>query len=95
MKIEKVIYKIKLFDIDLLKDDLLKEISITNSGSYEFIFAMGDTGEFRPELQIRVFNASDLELYRSEINKELSSLNIDKNTGRIEKTTVNFNSIEL
>ncbi len=95
LKIEKVIYKIKLFDIDLLKDDLLKEISITNSGSYEFIFAMGDTGEFRPELQIRVFNASDLELYRSEINKELSSLNIDKNTGRIEKTTVNFNSIEL
>ena len=95
LKIEKDIYKIKLFDIDLFKDDLLKEISITNSGSYEFIFAMGDTGEFRPELQIRVFNASDLEIYRSEINKELNSLNVDKNTGRIEKTTVNFNSIEL
>ena len=95
LKIEKDIYKIKLFDIDILKDDLLKEISITNSGTYEFIFAMGDTGEFRPELQIRVFNVSDLEIYRSEINKELNSLNVDKNTGRIEKTTVNFNSIEL
>jgi hypothetical protein len=56
---------------------------------------MGDTGEFRPELQIRIFNASDLEIYRSEINKELNSMTIDNNTGRIEKTTIDFNSIEL
>ena len=95
LKAEKNIYKIKLFDVDLFKDDLLKEISITNSGSYEFLFAMGDTGEFRPELQIRIFNASDLEIYRSEINKELNSMTIDNNTGRNEKTTIDFNAIEL
>ena len=45
--------------------------------------------------ELGIFNASDLEIYRSEKNNELNSMTIDNNTGRNEKTTIDFNAIEL
>lgn len=88
-------YLVKLFDVDLIMDDEIASIEINQSKEIEFIFSLDETGEFNPELQIRLFDSSNNEVFRSEINSSISSTNIDKNTGFIEITTIDFGLITI
>lgn len=88
-------FTLELWDIDIIKDDLLASQPILKAGHFEFLFEINRSGEFRPELQLRVVNAEGNEVFKSEINNSLSSLAIDKNTGRIEITTIDFGVIQL
>jgi hypothetical protein len=88
-------YTVKLFDVDIIKDDEIASIEINQNKEIEFIFSLDETGEFNPELQIRVFDSNNNEVYRSEINNSISSTNIDKITGFIEVTTIDFGLITI
>lgn len=88
-------YIVKLFDVDIIKDDEIASIEINQNKEIEFIFSLDETGEFNPELQIRVFDSNNNEVYRSEINNSISSTNIDKITGFIEVTTIDFGLITI
>jgi hypothetical protein len=87
--------KVVLFDIDPIKNDIIGEKKINKSSDLEFVFALSETGEFNPELQIKVFDNKDQVIYKSEINNEISGWSRDKVTGMFEKTTIDFNSIEI
>ena len=89
------VLRIELWDLDLLADDKIQTISISKPGLVEFIFSFSETGEFNPELQIRIYNNQEKEIHRTQINKSLNSLKIDKVTGFMEKTTVDFGTIKL
>ena len=88
-------YTLKLFDVDIIKDDEIASIEINQSKDVEFIFSLEEAGEFNPELQLRVFDSKNNEVYRSEINNSISSTNIDKITGFIEVTTIDFGLITI
>ena len=88
-------YVVKLFDVDVIKDDEIAVKEINQSNAIEFIFPLADTGEFKPELQLRIFDAANNEIFRSEINNSISSTNINKNTGFVEVTTIDFGLITL
>jgi hypothetical protein len=88
-------YIVKLFDVDFIKDDEIASIEINQNKEIEFIFSLDETGEFNPELQLRVFDSTNNEVFRSEINSSISSTNIDKNTGFIEVTTIDFGLIRI
>ncbi len=88
-------YVVKLFDVDVMKDDEIASIDINNSKEVEFLFSLDETGEFNPELQLRVFDSNNNEVYRSKINNSISSTNIDKITGFIEVTTIDFGLITI
>ena len=87
--------KIELWDVDLIVDDKIQTKQVNRSGLVEFIFSLSETGEFNPELQIRIFNNQNEEIYRSPIDRSLNSLQIDKITGFMEKTTVDFGTIKI
>ena len=87
--------KIELWDVDLIVDDKIQTKQVNHSGLVEFIFSLSETGEFNPELQIRIFNNQNEEIYRSPIDRSLNSLQIDKVTGFMEKTTVDFGTIKI
>ena len=87
--------KIELWDVDLIVDDKIQTKQVNRSGLVEFIFGLSETGEFNPELQIRIFNNQNEEIYRSPIDRSLNSLQIDKVTGFMEKTTVDFGTIKI
>jgi hypothetical protein len=88
-------HTVKLFDVDIIKDDEIASIEINQSKDVEFIFSLDEAGEFNPELQLRVFDSKNNEVYRSEINNSISSTNIDKITGFIEVTTIDFGLITI
>jgi hypothetical protein len=88
-------YLVKLFDVDVIKDDEIASIEINTSKEIEFIFSLDETGEFNPELQLRVYDAQNNEVFRSEINNSISSTNINKVTGFIEVTTIDFGLITI
>lgn len=88
-------YIVKLFDVDVIKDDEIATLEINKSKEIEFLFALDETGEFNPELQLRVFDSNNNEVHRSEINNSISSTNIDKITGFIEVTTIDFGLITI
>jgi hypothetical protein len=88
-------YIVELYDVDVISDDLLKSAEIDKSGLIEFIFGLGETGEFNPELQLRIFTENRKEIFRTAIDNSLSSLNVDENTGRVEKTTIDFGVITM
>ena len=92
-KINNVI--VELWDVDVLVDDKLDSKTVSHSGPIEFLFSIANTGEFNPELQLRVFSDTQEELYRSNIDTSISMLNIDKATGFMEHTTIEFGTIEL
>jgi hypothetical protein len=54
---------------------------------------MSETGEFNPELQLRIFEEDGKELYRSIVNNEINSIEISSVTGFRENTTVDFGLI--
>ena len=87
--------KIELWDVDLIVDDKIQTKQVNRSGLVEFIFSLSETGEFNPEFQIRIFNNQNEEIYRSPIDRSLNSLQIDKITGFMEKTTVDFGTIKI
>jgi hypothetical protein len=89
------VLRIELWDLDLLADDKIQTITISKPSLVEFIFSFSETGEFNPELQIRICDNQDKEIHRTPINKSLNSLKIDKVTGFMEKTTVDFGTIKL
>ena len=86
---------VELWDVDVLVDDKLQSIEISKTGPIEFIFNTSETGEFNPELQLRIFSEDQTEIYRSAIDKSISDLNIDKATGYNETTTIDFGIIEI
>ena len=88
-------YLIKLFDIDVIKDDEIATIEITQSKEIEFLFSLDETGEFNPELQLRIFDSLFNEVFRSRIDDSISSNNVNKNTGFIEVTTIDFGLITI
>jgi hypothetical protein len=95
LKVEGKKYIVELYDVDVISDDLLKTLTIDKSGPIEFIFSLSETGEFNPELQLRIFTENRKEIFRTAIDNSLSSLNVDKNTDRVEKTTIDFGVITL
>jgi hypothetical protein len=70
-------FLLKLWDIDTIKDDLLGSQPILKAGHFEFLFDINKSGEFRPELQLRVVNAEGNEVFKSHINDSLSSFAVD------------------
>jgi hypothetical protein len=86
---------VELWDVDVLKDDLIDRKEIIKSGHVEFLFNVFDSGEFTPELQIRIALPSGKELYRTAINNQLSVMNVDKATGFREVTTIDFGTITV
>jgi|694.fasta_scaffold112304_3 hypothetical protein len=87
--------RIELWDVDLFVDDRIQYKEITESGEVEFIFSLSETGEFKPELQIRIFTTDGIELFRSNVDSTLNSLSIDKITGFQEVTTIDFGTIKI
>ena len=87
--------KVELWDVDVLVDDKIETKSITESGAIEFLFSTTDTGEFNPELQLRIFDEDGKELYRSPINSSINSVEINNVTGFRENTTVDFGLIDV
>ena len=86
---------VELWDVDVLVDDKIHTKVITDSGPIEFIFSTSDTGEFNPELQLRIFDLQGNQLHRTPINKSLNSMGIDKVTGFKENTTIDFGIIKI
>ena len=58
---------LELWDVDTFKDDLLASQQIPRSGHFEFLFDSNDSGEFRPELQLRVYDICRNELYKTQL----------------------------
>ena len=88
-------YLVKLFDVDVIKDDEIASLEINTSEDIEFLFSLDDTGEFNPELQLRIFDSLFNEVFRSRIDDSISSNNVNKNTGFIEVTTIDFGLITI
>ena len=94
---------VELWDVDVLSDDRIDalEIELDPAKSkvgipIEFVFSTSKTGEFNPELQLRVVDSNTgTELYRTETDKSISLLNIDDATGLREVSTVEFGDINL
>jgi hypothetical protein len=87
--------RVELWDLDVIKDDKIAYKDCIQSGEYDFIFNTSDTGEWQPELQLRIFNESGIEIYRTNINDTISSSKVDEATGFRENTTVDFGLIEI
>ena len=87
------IYLVKLFDVDVIKDDEIGSIEINQSKEIEFFFSLGETGEINPELQIRIYDSKNNEVYRSGENNSISSDN--KIGGFVDHTTIDFGLITI
>jgi len=87
--------RVELWDVDLLKDDKLETKNLTETGQIEFLFTTSETGEFNPELQLRIFEEDGKELYKSIVNNEINSIEINNVTGFRENTTVDLGIIEI
>lgn len=87
--------KVELWDVDVLIDDRLETKNLTETGKIEFLFVTSETGEFNPELQLRIFDEDGKELYRSLVNNDINSIEINNVTGFRENTTVDFGVIEV
>jgi hypothetical protein len=87
-------YFVELYDVDVIKDDLLQTKIVQESGVIEFIFESFESGEMRPELEIRIFDANREEIYRSKINNTLDGDTIEDETG-LYKTTIDFGEITI
>lgn len=85
----------QLWDVDLIKDDLIESKDVSKSGAVEFIFSTTISGESNPELQLRILSMSEDELFRSKISSDIADLNIDKVTGFQEVSTIDFGTIEI
>ena len=86
---------VQLWDVDIIKDDLIESQEVSKSGPIEFIFSTTLSGENNPELQLRVFSSNGEELHRTEASKDIAELNIDKVTGFQEVSTIDFGTIEI
>ena len=86
---------VQLWDVDIIKDDLIESQGVSKSGQIEFIFSTTLSGENNPELQLRLFSMNDEELHRTEAIKDIAELNIDKVTGFQEVSTIDFGTIEI
>lgn len=86
---------VELWDLDVLVDDKIQSKQIFNSGPIEFIFSTADTGEFNPELQLRIFDLEGNELYKTPINTLINSLKVSNVTGFREITNIDFGIIEI
>jgi hypothetical protein len=89
------ILKVELWDEDVLSDDKIQLLTILKSGPVEFLFDLADTGEFNPELHLRIFDEAGNLLLKTAIDDSLNSLKVDKTTGFREKTTIDFGLIEI
>ncbi len=92
---ESMICNVELWDVDLIVDDRIQTKEISVSGSVEFIFSLSETGETKPELQLRIFSADGKELFRTKVDSTLNSNSIDKTTGFREVTTIDFGIIKI
>jgi hypothetical protein len=98
-------YFVRLVEIDPLKNDVIDGKWIENNSfgytseplieKLEFLFPISDTGEFNPELQIVVFSETGERVYESEVNKEISMIQIKSSSTESERTTIQFKSVEL
>ena len=86
---------VQLWDVDIIKDDLIESQEVSMSGPIEFIFSTTLSGENNPELQLRLFSTNGEELHRTESIKYIAELNIDKVTGFQEVSTIDFGTIEI
>ena len=86
---------VQVWDVDIIKDDLIESQEVSKSGPIEFIFSTTLSGENNPELQLRVFSSNGEELHRTEANKDIAELNIDEVTGFQEVSTIDFGTIEI
>jgi hypothetical protein len=89
------IVRVELWDVDVLVDDKIQTKKISDSGIIEFLFGTTETGEFNPELQLRIFDLDGNELHKTPINKSINSMEINKVTGFKENTTIDFGIIEI
>jgi hypothetical protein len=87
-------YYVDLYDVDMIKDDLLQSKIIEKSGLVEFIFDSLDSGEMKPELEIRIFNFDRKEIYRLKIVDTIDGDSIDDTTGRYN-TTIEFGEVTI
>ncbi|MCX6293772.1 MAG: hypothetical protein NT127_05705 [Sphingobacteriales bacterium] len=87
-------FYVELYDVDVIKDDLLQSKTIEKSQAIEFIFESLDSGEMRPELEIRIFDMERKEIYRSKINDTLDGDPINDATG-LYKTTIDFGEVTI
>jgi hypothetical protein len=87
--------RVELWDVDVLVDDKIQTKEISDSGPVEFIFSTSDTGEFNPELQLRVSDIGGNELHRTPVNKTINAIETNKVTGFKETTTIDFGIIEI
>jgi hypothetical protein len=92
-KYKKVV--VELWDIDVLMDDKIASHELTRSGHIEFLFSLSVTGEVNPELQLRIKDEAGNEVLRTPIDQSISAMNIDKNTGFLEHTTIDFGVIKI
>lgn len=76
-------------------DDKIQSKHISDSAYIEFIFSTAATGEFNPELQLRIFDEHGKELHRTSAINSINSLEKDKVTGFQENTTIDFGIIEI
>lgn len=87
--------KVVLLEIDPIKNDVLGEKIIQKTQDVEFIFPLAETGEFNPELQIKVLDSENEVISETVVNSEISGWSRDKITGMFEKTTIEFIPIEI
>lgn len=92
LRLQKIITA-ELWDVDPLMDDKIDFKKITESGQYEFIFSTSETGEFKPELQLRFIDESGKEIYKTPINNSISDFGINKTTGFNETSNIDFGLI--
>ena len=87
--------RVILIDVDPIKNDLLGEKSTNKTEELEFIFSLSESGEYNPELQIKIFDEENNLIKESEINSEISGWSRDKVTGMFEKTTIEISPISI
>jgi len=85
--------KLELWDLDVLVDDLIQAKEILDSCEVELIFSLDETGESKPELQLRIYSDDGSELYRSKVVSTLDTTNVDPVTGFREVSTIDFGTI--
>jgi len=90
----------KLYDNDIVIDDLLAESKIGKDGSVEFIFDLSKVSspdsplEIKPDLYIAIFRNESI-IYETKVKKDADFLIKDKVTGEDKTQTVDLGTFEI
>lgn len=87
-------YRVKLFDKDVVSDDLLAEASLTSEGTVELLADPRDAGEAKPDLYL-VLEHAGTERHRTPVRKDVDVLARDPVTGQRRNLTVDFGTVEV